>query len=464
VLEQVAETISRYNMFERGHTVGVAVSGGADSVCLLHVLLELAPRWALRLRVLHLNHCLRGQEALDDACFVREMADRLGLDVDVQETDVGLLRDKSGENLEQLARRIRRQFFHRLLEAGLVNRVALGHTRSDQAETVLFRILRGCGTTGLAGILPITKEGVVRPLLDVDRKAVERFLHKRNISWREDASNRDPAFARNRIRHHLLPALTESWNPSLTDSLAHMATLVQDEEGHWDREIERVAGRVLVRKGPVLLARAADLRSLELPVARRLLRRAIRDVKGNLLGIEFKHIEGTLKLARQTGGEGGMEIPGLELRRSFGWMRLAPKGAETADGICGFHLDLAVPGKILLPGAGTCLSVDAPDDQRTSPPGLDGDRLRGGLAVRNWRPGDRYRPLGHARPVSCKALFQKHKVPSWERQYWPIVVDGETLVWARLFGPAFEYAANSLTRRVFTITETQANGGDGNPA
>jgi tRNA(Ile)-lysidine synthase len=464
VLEQVAETISRYNMFERGHTVGVAVSGGADSVCLLHALLELAPRWALRLRVLHLNHCLRGQESLDDAGFVREMAGRLGLDVDVQETDVGLLRDKSGANLEQLARRIRRQFFHRLLEAGLVNRVALGHTRSDQAETVLFRILRGCGTTGLAGILPVTREGVVRPLLDVDRKAVERFLKERDIPWREDASNRDPTFARNRIRHGLLPALTENWNPSLTDSLAHMATLVQDEEGHWDREVESVAGRVLVRRGPVLLVRASDLRSLELPIARRLLRRAVGDLKGDLLGIEFKHIEGIMRLAERIGGEGGIEIPGLELRRSFDWIRLAPMGGETVDGVRGFHLDLAVPGKTLLPGAGTCLSVDVSNDQRTSPPGLDGDRLPGGLAVRNWRPGDRYRPLGHARPVSCKTLFQKHKVPSWDRPHWPMIASGDTIVWVRLFGPAAEYAANPLTRRVLTITETQDNGGEGNPA
>ena len=463
MLEQVAETISRYNMFERGDTVGVAVSGGADSVCLLHVLLELAPRWALRLRVLHLNHCLRVQASLDDARFVREMAGRLGLDVDVQETDVGLLRAGSGENLEQLARRIRRQFFRERLEAGLVNRVALGHTRSDQAETVLFRILRGCGATGLAGILPVTKEGVVRPLLDVDRKAVERFLQKRNILWREDASNRDPAFARNRIRHHLLPALTESWNPSLTDSLAHMATLVQDEERYWELEIERVAGRVLLRRGTALLLRVTDLRSLDLPVARRLLRRAIRDVKGDLLGIEFKHIEGILGLADQTGGEGGLEIPGLELRRSFDWIRLAPKGSQTVDRDCGFCLELPVPGNILLPGAGTFLAIEVSEDPRAGSPGLDGDRLPRRLAVRNWRPGDRYRPLGHARPVSCKTLFQKHKVPSWERRYWPIVVVGEIIVWARLFGPALEYAANPLTRQIFTITETQNLGAVGEP-
>ncbi len=110
------------------------------------------------------------------------------------------------------------------------------------------------------------------------------------------------------------------------------------------------------------------------------------------------------------------------------------------------------------------LAVEVSEDPRASPPGLDGDRLPGRLAVRNWRPGDRYRPLGHARAVSCKTLFQKHKVPSWERQDWPIVVSGETIVWTRLFGPALEYAANPLTRRQLTITETQNLGATGNPA
>jgi tRNA(Ile)-lysidine synthase len=143
---------------------------------------------------------------------------------------------------------------------------------------------------------------------------------------------------------------------------------------------------------------------------------------------------------------------------------LAPKGAETSDPNGGFCLDLTVPGKLLLPGAGTFLAVGVSEDPRASSPGLDGDRLPGRLAVRSWRPGDRYRPLGHTRPVSCKALFQKHKVPSWERPYWPIVVNGETIVWARLFGPALEYAANPLTRQMLTITETQNIDAAGNPA
>ncbi len=169
MLKRVAEFISRYNMFTHGQSVGVAVSGGADSVCLLHVLLELSSRWALRLTVLHLDHQLRGDESGEDARFVRDLAARLGLESVIQACDVRRLQAQTADNLEQAARRARRRFFLGCLESGLVSRVALGHTRSDQAETVLFRFLRGCGTAGLAGIFPVTREGCVRPLLDVDR-------------------------------------------------------------------------------------------------------------------------------------------------------------------------------------------------------------------------------------------------------------------------------------------------------
>jgi tRNA(Ile)-lysidine synthase len=151
-------------MFRRGQTVGVAVSGGADSVCLLHALAELAPRWDIRLHALHLNHRLRGDESEQDAEFVRGLATRLGLPVTVQEADVGA----SSDNLEQAARDARRAFFHQTIAQGTVDRVAVGHTRDDQAETVLFRFLRGSGTAGLAGIRPVTTEGLVRP----DRKSV----------------------------------------------------------------------------------------------------------------------------------------------------------------------------------------------------------------------------------------------------------------------------------------------------
>ena len=201
-------TISRYRMFQPGQYVGVAVSGGADSVALLHILLELAPSLGIRLAVLHLDHMLRGDESRGDAEFVRDLAAKFDLSFHLHQVDVGRMSD----NLEQAARSARYEFFGQFL-ISRTHRVALGHTRSDQAETVLFRFLRGAGTAGLAGIRPVTSDGCVRPLIDVDRATIEAWLRERGIDWREDSTNHSTDFARNRIRHELLPQLTRDWNP-----------------------------------------------------------------------------------------------------------------------------------------------------------------------------------------------------------------------------------------------------------
>ena len=453
MLERVTDCISRYNMFTRGQSVGVAVSGGADSVCLLHVLVELRSRWALKLKVLHLDHQLRGAESGEDARFVREMAVRLGLPAHVRELDVRSLRAETADNLEQAARRARRRFFLDCLESGLVDRVALGHTRSDQAETVLFRMLRGCGTAGLAGILPVTREGIVRPLLDVDRQEVEVFLKEREIQWREDASNRDLAYARNRIRHQLLPALIRDWNPSLPETLARMATLAHEEEQYWEQEISRLSVEHLIRKPPAVLLRAEALRSLTPPVARRLLRRAIQDAKGDLRRVEFPHVETILRLAEGKEGHGRARIPGLDVLRSFDWIRLAPPGEDVAKNR-DFRQAVSVPGRVVLPVDGSCLefSVSAYEEEDC---GLDWERLPGPLELRFWTPGDQYRPIGHATVARIKEMFQKQKVPLWLRRYWPVVTCGQQILWARGFGPAADYAAAPGPQQVLKIKRDQ---------
>ena len=233
MLSRVAETVRRNRMFERGQNVGVAVSGGADSVCLLHVLLELAPQWNLRLSVLHLNHGLRGEESCQDEQFVRELAARLGLTAVIRSADV----PASPDNLEQAARHARLEFFREQISAGSVARVATGHTANDQAETVLFRFLRGSAGAGLAAIRPVTAGGIVRPLLNVNRAEVEGYLRDRAIPWRDDSSNLSRKFARNRIRHELLPRLAAEWNPAIVETLHRTADWALAEEEYWEPEI-----------------------------------------------------------------------------------------------------------------------------------------------------------------------------------------------------------------------------------
>jgi tRNA(Ile)-lysidine synthase len=460
-LSLAVETIQRYRMFEPGQHVGVAVSGGADSVCLLHVLRELAPQWDLRLSVLHLNHRLRGEESLADEQFVREMAARLGLPAIVRTVDVGA----APGNLEQAARQARLAFFRDQLKAGGMARVATGHTRNDQAETVLFRFLRGSAGAGLAAIRPVTAEGIVRPLLAAGRAEVEQYLAERGIAWREDSSNATLEFARNRIRHQLLPQLTRDWNPNIGETLSRAADWALAEEEYWEGEITALAARILLDRDGAVLVRAAALRDLPLAVARRLVRCAMERVKGDLRGVDFGHIAAVLKMASSPLGHGRVQAPGVEVERSLDWVRLVNSGARRQN-LSGYRVPAPVPGLVLVPGTGIgiCLelvekaeSLDKANSVYNGVMGcVDWSVLSGSLEIRNWMPGDQYRPKGSAGEEKIKTLFQKARVPRWERRHWPVVTDGSAIVWARQFGPANRFAAVPGCPKVLRIREAEA--------
>ncbi|MBV9670017.1 MAG: tRNA lysidine(34) synthetase TilS, partial [Acidobacteriales bacterium] len=217
LVDRVGEIIPRYSMLCAGDRIGVAVSGGADSVALLHILHGLSSRFAIHLTVLHVNHQLRGRESDGDEASVRALAASFGLDVVVSQAPI------QGGNLEQEARRARLDFFRSCMATKNLQRVALGHTRSDQAETVLFHLLRGCGLAGLAGMRPVTSDGLIRPLLGVSRQEIREWARAEGIEWREDSSNADLRFARNRLRNESIPALTREFNTNLEGVLAGIA-------------------------------------------------------------------------------------------------------------------------------------------------------------------------------------------------------------------------------------------------
>ena len=454
LLDRVVHTIERHRMFTPGDRVAVAVSGGADSVCLLHVLRNLALRWNLTLSVLHINHNLRGDASRADADFVRSLAAALDLPFTLHGLDLAT----SPGNLEQSARNARLAFFHEGLARGLATRIALGHTRSDQAETVLFRFLRGSGATGLVAIRPVTDRGIVRPLIEIERPEIVAFLQERGIAWREDATNATLDFARNRIRHQLLPQLAREWNPALAETLAHTADLSLAEEAYWQGEMERLAKRHLTRQGPAILVSASALAALPLAAARRLVRHAIHLASGGPSSSDFRHIADVIELVARPQGTGRAQLPGLEVRRSFDWLRLAPPTPTDP-----YALQPAVPGVTRVPGTDFAISLELLENSETtrfadnvynSEVGcLDWNRLSGPLELRNWRPGDQYQPTGIPAAKKVKTLFQKACIPVWERAQWPVLTDAESIVWVRRFGTAAAVTAGIGSSKVLAVGE-----------
>ncbi len=462
MLDRVAEFIARHRMLEPGQRVGVAVSGGADSVFLLHALRELAPGWDLRLSVIHIEHGIRGPASVADAEFVGRLAGDLGLPFHVRQADVPAM----DGNLEQAARNVRQAFYADLIASRAVDRVATGHTRTDQAETVLYRILRGSGLAGLSGILPVTREGLIRPLLEIDRNEIEAWLRQRGIAWREDETNRDRTYARNRLRHEILPLLPRRFNPQLDQALANMATLARDEEMLLGRRARRHHPPTTSHQPLVLpVAQLTDSTAgtgppTDPPGCGNRQRGSSRDrFRARGTGAGDGAIAGR---PRPDAGARVGHLPVVRLDPN----RCAPtpRPGRAAD----FSIPLQIPGSVELPGSGTRIVLQVLEKDACSQSEvpcakvvdeLDWQRFRRGdgapgLELRNWRPGDQYRRVGQSKPEKVKFFFQEARIPLWERGNWPIITYAGKIVWARRFGAAAEFATGPETRSVLQVAET----------
>ncbi|HKD06276.1 MAG TPA: tRNA lysidine(34) synthetase TilS [Bryobacteraceae bacterium] len=448
--------LARYAMLERGRRVGAAVSGGADSVFLLDAL----HRRGLAAAVIHVNHKLRGAESDADESFVAELACRLNLPFRAHGAPA------APGNLEQEARRARYRFFDQAITEGACDVVATGHTLDDQAETVLGRFLRGAGTAGLSGIRPVTRDRIIRPLLGLRREDIRADLRARGMVWRDDCTNSRTEFLRNRLRIEIMPQLTQL-NPSLPDVLGTMAEWARGEEEWWTGEIDRLEPTIFETAEQTVLFRTVNLLAHPEATQRRLLRRAIERVQGSLRAIDFRHVEAIRELARGREGSGRIQIPGVDVFRSFDWLRLAPPGIDGRQDR-NFEQPVVAPGVTMVPDRLLTIEMEPVTQAavyNNEMNVLDWDRCEGSLTVRNWRPGDSYRPAGKTGAEKIKTLFQEYRVPLWERRRWPVIVRGESIVWTRRFGVAGEFAAGPSSRRMLSIREipAQVPGGESNP-
>jgi len=421
LVETVQRTIRRHAMLAGGETVLVAVSGGADSVALIHLLRALAPTFRLTLHILHVDHRLRPDSG-EDAEFVRALGRRLGIPVDVAAVEV-----RARGSLEAAARAARYAALEACARGIGAERIALGHTADDQAETVLMRILAGSGVRGLAGI-PAVRGRVIRPLLDLHHTDLVQELYRAELPWREDPSNADPKFLRNRIRHELLPLLAASHDPRIVARLNTVAAQAREAVD----ALDRIAARELLRLGRVerdalTLSRAA-LRALPQSVAVEVLRQGAARLgyQAPLRAWGHRRLERVLGVAppRRAGRLGAIviEVSGDQVR-----LGTASPPSLTAR-------TLSVPGTVGLPEIGLTLVASMLDGAGyVAPDGrarvaFDADQLGTVLTVRGRRRGDRFTPWG-AGERRLKTFLIDAKVPRWERGRVPIVEDRGEILW-----------------------------------
>lgn len=422
MLASVSQFIRRHDLIVPGDRVLVAVSGGSDSLALLLLLRQLADDWQLQLAAAHLDHGLRPDSGAD-AAFVAECCARLGVALIAERVDVPALARQRRGGPEAVAREARLDFLTRVADRLGSRVIALAHQRGDQAETVLERLLRGSGATGLAAMRP-RRGAFVRPLLACSREQLQAYLQEQGWSWREDPSNRDPSFTRNRIRHQLLPVLAD-FNPRIEQGLVALSQRLALEEDYWDELLDRYEAELVeVVEGGVRISVAA-LSGLHPALRDRLLRRLLERVRGDRQRVLAVHVAALVRLLEEGPPQGELHLPGVLVRRRFDRLELGGGGApEGVD----FELAVAGPGRYLLPGE-LVLEVELRTFAAGEGPWVvefAADAVAWPLAVRPFRPGDRIRLAGGGRH-RVKELLRAARVPREVRAALPLVVADELL-------------------------------------
>lgn len=418
-----------------GMRLAIAVSGGADSVGLLRTLAGTAPEIGLILVVAHVHHGIRGAEADEDEGFVRELAASLAMPFLLHRVDTPQAAREKRETLEEAARSLRYGWFRDLFAEGKADAVATGHTLDDQAETVLHRLLRGAWTEGLSGIHPVVgcPQGVIlRPFLEARRVEIRDWLRGIGQTWREDATNADPAHTRNRIRHELMPRL-EEFNPRITEQLAHMATIARDEESWWETELNRILPQLLlpgraVRGGGRAVSTHPDegsvgielerLRTLA-PALRRRVLRAASEQLGCVLN--FEQTERLTAMCEPDAAKKQQLAAELRAERTPRELRLMREAASATRTEKPESVTVPIPGEA--EGLGVRLRVKLT-------PGADHNGVVPAM-LRVPRAGDRVR-MRHTRAAKpLKEIFERMSVDGEARKMWPVLEWQGRIVWMK---------------------------------
>ena len=463
--QRVLHFIQEHHLVPSQSHLLVAVSGGPDSVCLLHILVKLMDELGIRLHVAHLNHQLRGAESEADAQYVSNLARRLGIPATIEQRDVKGYQKHERISLEEAAREVRYTFLAQVAKAIGASRVAVGHTTDDHIETILMHLVRGTGTRGLRGLQPHAEwqsSGnsltIIRPLLQVSREETASYCHEHKLMPRIDASNLSLSPLRNRIRHQLLPLL-KSYNPQVTEALLRTAEIASDDLAFIDKEGIQLWDEIAQRQEKTIILDKKRLLELPSALKRHLLRMSIEKLLGNVKDIEMRHIEEITGALTKPAGK-RLSLPeGLIFSVEYDRYLIGKDPAALSPfPTLGGESQLKLPSKTTLPGWHIEATIIDPSALKGKPEGanatsettpldkgkgtkgiglinndftayFDLDKTGDKLVVRSRRPSDRFQPLGMSQPKKLNEFMIDAKIPQAWRRRIPLVCSPRHIIW-----------------------------------
>jgi tRNA(Ile)-lysidine synthase len=481
LLKILAKTMRRHTMFEKDDRVLIGVSGGPDSIALLHLLIRIAPWHKLSLGVAHLNHKLRGTMSDNDAAFVSSHIQSVGLKCYCHKENIHKYQRRHKLSLEHAARRVRYRFLILIAQQEGFNKIALAHHSDDNAELILMNLLRGSGPLGLSGIPPVRNAAgpaikIVRPLIDVSKKQILDYLDKSHLPYITDISNADTQYLRNRIRHDLIPFLQASYNLSIKQTLNQLADITRTEEEWIDNLITPLFREAVIAQSNSSVTFSILKLNVCHPAAiRRIIRRAIHEIKGDSKRISFTHIALVMQLLKHGPVIGSLDLPDrIRVRRKHdilvfvqektGLRHLKPSVANIKTPV--YFYRISKPEKWNL----SCFAVIIEEidvrlqfsyfpinpkhfriDPNPNIACLDSDILCFPLTLRNWKSGDRFRPLGMTGSQKLAKFFNSHKIELSQRINCPVLLSGNEIVWVAGHRMADSFKITSSTQKALKI-------------
>lgn len=428
----IKKFITENNLIKPGQRIICSVSGGPDSLCMLLALAHLRKELDFFIFVFHLNHMLRKGDSKEDAAFVAEVARKLGIKAYVEACDILRLAEQKKESIELTAREERIRRLLALAEELKADRISTGHTLSDQAETVLYRIIRGCGLNGLSAMRPLS--GIfIKPLLCIYREHSEQFCRELGYEYRVDRTNFDLSCDRNKMRNSVIPLMNELFNRDIRSSLVRLAGLAAED----DEALENISSiefdKITVKDKDEVRILKADLLRQHDAILKRILRRVLISIKGEVVDVDEESIKSILKILNTSGGYKTVDVgSGIKVKLEYDWIVFSPK-PDVQERFRERYLvvpgDLEIDEISILFKARICEEgqVHISGDEHIA--NMDLSAIKGDIKVRPWHEGDRMMPLGMGFEKKVQDIFVDKKIPFQKRRRWPILCDQEKIIW-----------------------------------